>query len=297
MNQRQLIAFRAAMVLGSITAAAKELNVSQPAVSRLIADLEFSLGFSLFTRQTGRIVPTREAQEFFREVDMMFYSLDRLATVAGEIRTLSRATVRFATLPMLSFQIVPRALKRFQIHYPRARVLQDVFTSARIVELVASRQVEIGVAQTNVRREDIDILRAYHARCVCVLHPDHPLANSSVLTPAELRGELLITLARHTISASYITNAFADFGIAPNIIAESQPSFAAASLAAEGCGIAIVDEFSATAMGERVAVVPFEPMIPFDICVLKPREIPLSRAAKALLDEITAEIEGFLPQP
>lgn len=296
MNQRQLMAFRAAMMLGSITAAAKLLNVSQPAVSRLIADLEFGLGFALFTRQTGGIVPTREAQEFFREVDMMFYGLDRLAMVAEEIRTLSRATVRFAALPMLSFQVVPQALHRFQERYPRARVLQDVYTSARVLELVASRQVELGVAQTHKRRDDIEILYSYHARCVCVMAPDHELARAPVLTPEELEGQPLIMLARHTVSASYIANAFADHGISPNIVAESQPSFAAGSLAAAGCGIAFVDELTALAFGDRVAAVPFEPEVPFDIRVLKPRETPLSRAAHGFLEEIVAGIETALRQ-
>lgn len=296
MNQRQLMAFRATMMLGSITAAAKELNVSQPAVSRLIADLEFSLGFALFIRQTGRIVPTVEAEEFFREVDMMFYSLDRLTQVADEIRTLSRATVRFATLPMLSFEVVPQALKRFRQLYPQARVLQDVFTSARVVELVASRQVEIGVAQTHTRRDDIDVLSTHHTRCVCAMELGHPLAAAARLTPEDLRGVPLIMLARHTVSASYITNAFADQGITPNIVAESQPSFAAASMAAQGLGIAFVDEFTALALGNRVAAVPFAPEIPFDICILKPRAAPFSRAADALFDEIHAGIGSALAQ-
>ena len=294
MNERQLLAFRATMVLGSITAAARELHVSQPAVSRLVSDLESSLGFPLFVRQTGRLVPTPEAQEFFREVDMMFYGLDRLKQVGEEIRTLSRATVRFATLPMLSFEVIPQSVKRFRQSYPQARILQDVFTSARVVELVASRQVDLGIGQTLKRREDIEVLSSHHARCVCVMEPQHPLAGAKQLTPNELRDEPLVTLARHTVSASYITNAFADYGIAPRIIAESQPSFAAASMAANGCGIAIVDELTALAMRDKVAAVPLSPEVPFDIQVMKPRTLPLSRAAEALLSEIETDITAAL---
>nr|WP_246226391.1 LysR family transcriptional regulator [Chelativorans xinjiangense] len=63
---------------GSITAAAQALNVSQPAVSRLIADLERSVGFRLFLRQGGKSEPTTEAREFIQEVERMFYGLDRL---------------------------------------------------------------------------------------------------------------------------------------------------------------------------------------------------------------------------
>lgn len=296
MNQRQLVAFRAAMMLGSITAAAKELNVSQPAVSRLISDLEFSLGFALFIRQTGGIVPTAEATEFFREVDMMFYSLDRLAAVADEIRSLSRATVRFATLPMLSFKVAPLAIRRFQARFPAARVFQDVYTSARVLELVTSRQVEIGVAQTHERRSDFDILSTHHARCVCVMEPGHPLASATELAPQDLRDEPLIMLARHTQSASYITNAFADHQISPNIVSETQPSFAAGSMAAHGCGIAIIDELSAIALEGKVKAIPFKPEIPFDICILKPKNMPFSRAAEALHQELHEGIRDAIEQ-
>src|SRR5690606_32280681 len=97
--------------------------------------------------------------------------------------------------------------------------------------------------------------------------------SASELTPQDLRDEPLILLARHTQSASYITNAFGDHHISPNIVSETQPSFAAASMAAHGCGIAIVDELSALAMGSKVAAVPFTPEIPFDICILKPKNM------------------------
>lgn len=294
MNQRQLMAFRATFVHGSITAAAKGLNISQPAVSRLISDLEFSVGFPLFVRRAGRISPTPEAQEFFAEVDMMFYGLDRLALVAEGIRTLSRANIRFATLPMLAQRVVPSALRRFLERYPAVRVLQDVYTSERVVELVASRQVEFGVAQVNQRREDIELVSSFHSRCVCVMTPGHALARAERLTPLELKDLPLITLARHTVSASYIANAFADYGVSPTIVSESQPSFAAGSLAAAGCGIAIIDAITASALGERVSAVPLEPEIPFDFHLMKVRGLPLSRAATAFSTEIEAEIQDTL---
>jgi len=64
MNDRQINAFRHVMRHGSITAAAQALNVSQPAVSRLIADLERQLGFALLIRSGGRSTPTAEAHAF-----------------------------------------------------------------------------------------------------------------------------------------------------------------------------------------------------------------------------------------
>ncbi len=66
MNPRQITAFRATMRSGSITGAAKLLFVSQPSVSRLIADLEIEVGFPLFTRTGHGLAATLEARRFFQ---------------------------------------------------------------------------------------------------------------------------------------------------------------------------------------------------------------------------------------
>src|SRR5690625_7672400 len=83
MKQRQVEAFRAVMQFGSITAAAQALGVTQPAVSRLIADLEYAISFLLFERRGARLLPTREAIELYGEVERMYYGLDRLEHEIG----------------------------------------------------------------------------------------------------------------------------------------------------------------------------------------------------------------------
>jgi len=78
MNQRQLEAFRATMRSGSITAAAKLMHISQPSVSRLISDLERSVGFALFVRAGRGLVTTVEARRFYQGVEGMFIGVDKL---------------------------------------------------------------------------------------------------------------------------------------------------------------------------------------------------------------------------
>ena len=62
MKFRQMECFRELMVAGTVTAAAKALGISQPSASSLITNLERELGFALFKRTKGRLVPTPEAQ-------------------------------------------------------------------------------------------------------------------------------------------------------------------------------------------------------------------------------------------
>ena len=80
MNFRQLEAFHAVMISGSASRAAELLQVTQPAVSRAVAELEAAVGFGLFDRVRGRLVPTPEGQTFFAAVSRSFVGLDRLRT-------------------------------------------------------------------------------------------------------------------------------------------------------------------------------------------------------------------------
>jgi DNA-binding transcriptional LysR family regulator len=81
-NSRQIEAFRALMLAGTTTAAAEVMRVTQPAVSRLLADLQAALKLTLFDRRGTRLVPTSEALALYDEVQRSFVGLDRIAAVA-----------------------------------------------------------------------------------------------------------------------------------------------------------------------------------------------------------------------
>jgi DNA-binding transcriptional LysR family regulator len=101
MNFRQLEIFRAVMVSGSASRAAERLGITQPAVSRALTDLELRVGFDLFDRVKGRLVPTPEGQLFFGDVTMSFVGLDSLRAAAARIRDFGSGTVRIASLAAL----------------------------------------------------------------------------------------------------------------------------------------------------------------------------------------------------
>lgn len=300
MKQRQVQAFRAVMQYGSITAAARVIGITQPAVSRLIADLEHEISFTLFERRGGKLLPTKDAIEFFGEVERLYYGLERLEQVATEISQLRRAALRIATMPMVAFKILPVALREFVHQSEGIRVTHDVHTSARVVDLVASRQYDLGMAQTHGERQDVEVLSSFRSSCICVMHPDHHLSAEPKLTPQHLDGVPMVALTHESVTATYVKSAFAEANVAPRIVVESQPSYAACALAASGLGVAIVDPMTPEAFGERLVRIPFEPALPFDFHVLKPIEAPLSRAAVSfhkLLLERLALMPGLVRLP
>src|SRR5690606_5376562 len=118
LNGRQLEAFRAVMIAGSITGGSRLLSVSQPAVSRLIHDLESDLRMQLFLREGASIIPTPEARELFREVERYFISTERIREAAMAIREYSSGRLRVATILALTSACIPEAVAEFARTYP-----------------------------------------------------------------------------------------------------------------------------------------------------------------------------------
>lgn len=75
---QQLNAFKAVYELGTMMAASAHIHVTQPAISRLVASLEHQLGFALFQRIRGRLVPTDKGRAFYQEVGKAFLALEHL---------------------------------------------------------------------------------------------------------------------------------------------------------------------------------------------------------------------------
>lgn len=75
MNLRQLEAFRATNVMGSVSRAAETIHVSQPSVSRLISDLEAPVGFLLLGRTPCGLKPTPEAKRLFEAVEQSYIGI------------------------------------------------------------------------------------------------------------------------------------------------------------------------------------------------------------------------------
>ena len=273
------------MLFGSITRAAEELAISQPAVSRLISDLEAEIGFSLFVRAGSKLLPTEEAEDLISEVQSYFRGLESVYAVARDIKNLRRGRIRVAVLPNLSFEVIPKIISQFSASSPGSRLSLDVSLSPAIVAGVSAHQFDVGFAQLPEPRPDIETLASYRLNCVCALPVGHRLATRDEIKPEDLRSEPMVALSRQALAARHVAQRFLEADIEPTVCIESQPSYAACALVAEGMGIAIVDPLTAEMFGkQRVIAVPFKPDTFFDFRVIRPSHTEGSRITSAFVD-------------
>ena len=113
MRLRHIEVFNAIMLTGSVSAAARLINITQPAVSRTLQHAELQLGFPLFQRAKGRLTPTTEALTLYPHIERLFAQLDEVQRLAANLRAGSdTGELRILSVLALSYEVLPRALVR-----------------------------------------------------------------------------------------------------------------------------------------------------------------------------------------
>ncbi len=295
-NMRQIEAFRAVMLTGGITAAAGLMNVTQPAVSRLIHDLQARLGLRLFERRGARVVPTGEAHSLYREVERSFIGIDRILGIAVELRERRAGTLRIASLPALANSYLPRFVGRFLATRPGLDLALLGLTSRAVLDWVATGQCDVGFAELPVEHPAVTVEPLAAVPAMAVVPARHRLAKRHRLRPEDFDDEPFISLGHATLMQFRIDAAFSTAGVRRHMRVETPLSTIACAFAAAGVGLTIVDPFTAMLYGRDVVAVPFEPRIDVEFGVLYPTQRGLSGVARELIDQFHREVAALAPR-
>lgn len=291
LNAKQIEAFYRVFISGSFTAAAQELFVSQPAVSRMVADLELAVGFKLFERKNRRVFPTPEGRMLFDEIEKTFVGLEKVSSRAEEIRTLRKGSISIAAMPALSFSILPPLIKDFTGKYPGIHISLNVSNSESVFDWLGSHQMDIGIAALPVHKtvSQIDLLPS--PACRCVLPPGSPLAKRDVIEPHDLEDLPFVSLLASSMLGRRIDAVFQAAGIQRQMVLRTPYCLTAIQFANLGMGATIVDPFSArTLAADPHLVKPFEPEIPYEFGLLFPGSSVMSQATEKFVDMLREEV-------
>ncbi|MCC2978330.1 LysR family transcriptional regulator [Sphingomonas sp. PL-96] len=268
-NFRQLEIYRALMIGGSASRAADLLGISQPAVSRAVADLEHRVGFPLFDRIKGRLIPTPEGELFFKDVHSSFLGLDHLRASAARIRDFGSGNLKIASLAALGSTVVPRAVRRFRDANPKVSLTLQILSSAGVRDHVVNKGFDIGLAADEVDLSGVDHSILYSVRAVCVLPPDHPLASRAVIRPEDLHDIPFLALAPEDRARMRINEGFDAAGVEPHVIMETPASLTICALALQGVGVGLVNPVATDGFEQRGLVIrPYEPPVYFKAYML-----------------------------
>jgi len=295
LNQRQVEAFRAVMMTGGITSAARLMNVTQPAVSRLIRDLQLALRLKLFERVGTRLLPSSEALSLYNEVERSFVGLDRIVQTATDLRARRAGTLRIAAYPALATTFLPAVVAKFIKDRPKLHVAVQGLGSRIVLDQVASGQCDLGFASDVFEYPSVVSVAIRQSSAVAVVPAGHPLARRPSLTPKDFRDEPFISLGQFTLMRHRIDHAFSAHRVQRQIHVETQLTEIACALVAAGVGVSIVDPLMAEAFKPRgIAVRPFSPRIDVEFAVMHSAQRALSGVATEFIDMFRQELAEHL---
>ncbi|KKX24887.1 LysR substrate-binding domain-containing protein [Rhizobium sp. LC145] len=264
MNFRQIEAFRAVILSGTVSRAAELMGVTQPNVSRLVGELEEAVGFALFDRVKGRLIPTPEGQAFYRDVDASFRGLDLLRSSAARIRDFGSGQIRVASLAAAGSTIVPRAVKKFRQAHPAAVVTLNIMSSAAVRNHVVDGEFDLGLAADEVDLSGVEHQVFGSFPALCAIPPGHPLASRKVIRPEDLHEVDYVALSPEDRARLQFDRLCGEAGSKPNLVIETPFAITACALALEGVGVAIVNPLAVDGFEDRgLALRPLEPAVYF----------------------------------
>ena len=288
-NLRHVEVFYAIMRAGTITEAARVLNVTQPAVSAALKQLESRLKMNLFDRVGGRLQPTPEAKALLPDVAEIFGRIGAVERLSQDLASGARGTFSVAATPPLCDGYVAKAVATFIAARPGVKVSLQSIASAVVLDRVINREVDLGVVYEPVVSSAVHVEQLSLATIGCILPARHPLARRRAVRVGDLTGHRVITYLPQALLRPYIDRAISGRRATLDVAAETGTAATAIMLATQGAGIALVETtlFSARPIPGFV-MRPLEPRVQLKILLLRPRQGSASRVLAAFADHLRA---------
>ncbi|RVD30986.1 LysR family transcriptional regulator [Mesorhizobium sp. M4B.F.Ca.ET.017.02.2.1] len=257
---RQLQILREVVRSGSERAAAKALEITQPAVSQQIRILEGLLGVQLFVRDKGRLLPTAQTMVLFRDTDATFVQMERIAKTVETLKGVDSDTISIAAPYVFSLRLLPEAFHKLRSRQQVAAIVLKSGTYPEVADHVLEGRADIGIARLPLDGNVFDWCPATTATNVYIFPRGHRFAQKDIIRPEDLVREPLADVEPQMQSHLMNENALRYMGAEPHLAIQVDVIGQEVSFVAAGLGISSSNTFAARQyVSFPVEVRPFEP--------------------------------------
>jgi DNA-binding transcriptional LysR family regulator len=298
MDPRRLLTFRAVAHERSFSQAARELALTQPAVSQQVAALEREVGARLFERRPGGLQLTGPGSVLLEHADAIAERLELATTQLGEAVGAERARLRIGAFPSALASLVPAAVARVREQWPGARVSAEEGPSAELAGRVSRGELHIALGFQDAeaeRREHAGTERRelMHETFLAALPPDHRLAGRRTVRIADLADDDWSAAS----TDGMIVRSCRAAGFEPRLVSLTRDQMAIRELIARGLAVTLVPRLAINA-SQGLALKPLVGEQPSrDVYALLPPggRHPLADTAFDALAETARALEGAVP--
>lgn len=283
MESKQLKHFLAVAEKGSITQAAKALNIAQPALSISIKKFEQSLGVTLFRREDKRVSLTKEGETLLVHARRVIQQLHDAQLAINELKGLAKGEVRLGTPSMMGSYFFPRIVMAFKSQFPDLKLTLVEAGTQSVRNMLLNGQLDIGVISCDNVPEDLETDHLFTSQMVAVVAPEHELAQRKKLTFDEFFKHDLVMFQRGYFHREFLDQVSEDHGFTMKSSFETNLLPLILSI--------VKQEFAITALLELVTQnerdvvgIPFDPPVTLDLALAWRKEGYLSIADRTFIE-------------
>ena len=268
MNLRHIEIFHAVYVNGSVSAAARALNVSQPSVSKMLRHAESLLGFTLFQRTSAGLVPTEDAHVLFADVSEIQDRVHALREAGRNMKRAAGGTLRISALPSLALDALPTAVARFMRTHENVKFDLQTIHHDDLLRKLYERETDVAVAYQVPPATPIGNRWLGEGELVLLYREEEmPDAPPSVDLKV-LNGRRFISLAASGPIGGVFSQELQRLELELDVdeVVSARTFYIACALVRQGVGMAVVDSFTAQAsLTPGLSMRPLKPRLTFDV--------------------------------
>ncbi|MDG1438308.1 MAG: LysR family transcriptional regulator [Emcibacteraceae bacterium] len=292
MNLRQIEIFNAVYTSGSISDAARTLNIAQPTASKILKHAEDQLGFLLFRRVRGRLVATSEANILYHETEAIYKQVARLKNTAENLKNPADGKIRLVSVAALSIEILPRLIHEYRLKNKSAQFIYQTEHFKGMMKTLFNQDKEIGFALNPHPSDDIKAVKIGAGELVCIYGNDEFDNYPERLKLSDLVGFDYVSIENSGPMSELLDQRLNEEGVSYHSTFIAQTYFVARNMVALGSGIAIVDDCTAKSQRPKnVKFKGFNPPIKYAVKALHLDDRPLSRASEKFLNFVKKNFE------
>jgi DNA-binding transcriptional LysR family regulator len=244
MNLNHLAIFHAVAQAGSMTLGAERLDISQPAVSKQVQDLERALGIHLFDR-IGRRVHLSQAGEILADYARQLFALAHEAeTAMADVRGARRGRLAVGASTTIGTYLLPGVVAEFWRRHPHVELLVQIENTEQVHRRLAGQELDLGLTEGLVEEEELDAEVFHQDELVLIAAPGHRLAGQARVPPSAVREEPFILREPGSGTRAVEERALARLKLPVRVVMALGSTEAIKRVVAEGVGLAIVSRLA-----------------------------------------------------
>ena len=297
LNSRQIEVFYTIYKEGSLTRAARRLNVSQPSVSNSLRYTEQKLGLKLFLRRGKRLIPTPEADILYRYAQEVNEQISQFNNVSRNLLNEQSGYINVGCTPSLGLRLMPSLIKAYLVQAPEAQINLVNLQSAELESQLLELTYDLVICFNPEASGPLQKQTLQKGKMQLMTPPGFHSTNANLnikdlLSAPFVRIKNLKSSDTYESLDSYLNRK----GLDLNWVVQTETIEVAKSLVAAGIGFALIDDFnvSRSDLPKGVGLYSVTPDITYEIGTLRNKEKPMSLAAQKFVQFVESRSEADL---